>query len=116
MDGPIQGIQKMKNNMTLPEEYLKTPVQPDKCPICGLDNLFTYPLKNIYGRRYDYILELHNHEAEMILIRGWYCSNGINKEGVFGTVLAYKINEKCIEVIEPDKIFIITEKDRIYPY
>jgi hypothetical protein len=85
------------------------PNRPKVCPICKEENNHTF---DIYGPHHDYILELQGTDADMILIRGWYCSDG-NHRGVFGTVLGHQINGKIERYVSPDHVYLIMDGDKI---
>jgi len=87
------------------------PKKPDTCPICK-QNAKDAEI-DIYGPCHDYILELKGTDADMILIRGWYCSDGKHK-GVFGTVLGHSMpNGKIDRYVSHDHTYLIFENDKI---
>uniref|UniRef100_A0A6M3LNE0 Uncharacterized protein n=1 Tax=viral metagenome TaxID=1070528 RepID=A0A6M3LNE0_9ZZZZ len=88
------------------------PKTPEKCPICGEKQSSD---ACIFGRHHDYILELKaagGTKADMILIRGWYCSIG-RKKGVHGTVIAYMLNGVRVETVSHDHAYILFDGDKI---
>jgi len=91
------------------------PTKPDKCPVCG-ENAVEALENNIdiFGKSTDFILELQGMEAEMILIRGWTCQHGKNStQGVFGTVLRYKVAGEIVDFVSPNHCYMIFNGDKI---
>jgi hypothetical protein len=85
------------------------PNRPKVCPICKEKNNHEF---DIYGPCHDYILELQGTDADMILIRGWYCSDG-NYRGVFGTVLGHQIDGKIERYVSHDHVYLLLKGDKV---
>ncbi|NNG10255.1 MAG: hypothetical protein HKM92_08780 [Arenibacter sp.] len=87
------------------------PTKPTTCPICK-EKAHSAAI-DIYGPAHDYILELKGTEAEMILLRGWYCSDGMGKKGVFGTVLGHMMpNGNTERYVSHDHCYILFNGDK----